>query len=76
MRKFDENDFEILLGTPHDDVVKILKRNGIEKEPGGGVRYDDIRQYIFTDYVRGGEYLVDFKIGGTRALDRIIVNIP
>lgn len=76
MRKFDENDFEILIGSPHDEVVKILKRQGIEKEPGGGIRYDDIRQYIFTDNVRGREYLVNFKIGGTRALDSIWVNIP
>ena len=75
MRKFDENDFEILLGTPHDDAIKILRRQGIVKE-GGGVRYDDIRQYVFTDRVRGREYLVNFKIGGDRALDSVVVNIP
>ena len=75
MKKFDEEAFEILIGSPHDEVVKILRRQGIVKE-GGGVRYDDIRQYIFTDRVRDREYLVDFKIGGDRALDSVIVNIP
>ena len=76
MKKFDEEAFEILIGSPHDEVVKILRRQGIVKENGGGVRYDDIRQYVFTDRVRGREYLVNFKIGGDRALDSIVVNIP
>ena len=75
-RKFDENDFDILIGSPHDEVIKIWKRQGIEKAPGGGIRYDDIRQYIFYDTVRGREYLVNFKVGGTRALDWVAVNIP
>lgn len=76
MKKFDEEAFEILIGSPHDEVVKILRRQGIVKENGGGVRYDDIRQYVFTDRVRDREYLVNFKIGGDRALDSIVVNIP
>lgn len=75
MKKFDEEAFEILIGSPHDEVVKILRRQGIVKE-GGGIRYDDIRQYVFADRVRNREYLVNFKIGGDRALDSIVVNIP
>jgi hypothetical protein len=76
MRKFDESDFDILIGSPHDEVIKILRQQGIVKENGGGVRYDDIRQYVFTDRVRDREYLINFKIGGDRALDSIVVNIP
>lgn len=76
MKKFDEEAFEILIGSPHDEVVKILRRQGIVQERGGGVRYDDIRQYVFTDRVRDREYLVNFKIGGDRALDSVAVNIP
>lgn len=74
MRKFDEHDFEILVGCPHDEVVKILKRQGIVKN-GAGVRIDDVRQYIFDDNLRDREYLVNFKIGGDRALDSVIVNM-
>lgn len=73
MRKFNEEDFEILVGCPHDEVVKILKRQGIVKN-GAGMRIDDVRQYIFNDNLRGREYLVNFKIGGDRALDSVIVN--
>lgn len=76
MKKFDEEAFEILIGSPHDEVVKILRRQGIVKENGGGIRCDDVRQYIFTDRARGREYLVNFKIGGDRALDSVFVNLP
>ena len=75
MKKFDEEAFDILIGSPHDEVVKILKRQGIVQN-GSGVRVDDVRQYIFTDRLRGREYLVNFKIGGDRAFDSIVVNIP
>ena len=75
MKKFDEEAFDILIGSPHDEVVKILKRQGIVQN-GSGVKVDDVRQYIFTDRLRGREYLVNFKIGGDRALDSITVNIP
>lgn len=74
MRKFDEQDFEILVGCPHDEVVKILKCQGIVKN-GAGMRVDDVRQYIFNDNLRGREYLVNFKIGGDRALDSVTVNM-
>ena len=75
MKKFDEEAFDILIGSPHDEVVKILKRQGIVQR-GSGLRIDDIRQYIFTDCVRDREYLVNFKIGKDRALDSVAVNIP
>ena len=75
MKKFDEEAFDILIGSPHDEVVKILKRQGIVQR-GSGLRIDDTRQYIFTDCLRDREYLVNFKIGKDRALDSITVNIP
>ena len=75
MKKFDEEAFDILIGSPHDEVVKILKRQGIVQK-GSGLRIDDIRQYIFTDCLRDREYLVNFKIGKDRARDSITVNIP
>lgn len=75
MKKFDEEAFDILIGSPYDEVVKILKRQGIVQR-GSGLRIDDIRQYIFTDCWRDREYLVNFKIGKDRALDSISVNIP
>lgn len=67
--------FDLLIGSPHDEVVKILKRHGIVKSPGRGERFDDIRQYIFTQQYTGTEYLVNFQIGGTRALDSVVVNL-
>lgn len=73
--KFDEEAFDILIGSPHDEVVKILRRQGIVQN-GSGLRIDDIRQYIFIDRVRGSEYLVNFKIGKDRALDSVTVNLP
>lgn len=67
--------FEILVGSPHDEVVKILRQHGIRKAPGRGLVCDGVRQYIFTQDYTGKEFLVNFKIGGNRALDSIIVNL-
>ena len=72
--KYDEKTFDVLVGSPHDEVVKILKRHNIYKEPGRGMVIDGIRQYIFTQRDTGIEFLVNFKIGGDRALDSIIRN--
>ena len=72
---YDAEAFDILIGTPHDEVVKILKRHGIRKDAGRGLACDGIRQYSFTQESTGREFLVNFKIGGDRALDSVIVNI-
>lgn len=73
--KYNEKAFDILIGSPHDEVVKILKRHNIIKDPGRGMVVDGIRQYTFTQGYTGTEFLVNFKIGGDRALDSIVVNL-
>lgn len=72
---YDEEAFGILVSSPHDEVVKILKRHGIRKVPGRGMVFEGVRQYLFTQDYTGKEFLVNFKIGGDRALESIIVNL-
>lgn len=72
---YDAEAFDILIGTPHDEVVKILKRHYIYKDKGRGLAIDGVRQYSFTHAITGREFLVNFKIGGDRALDSVFVNI-
>lgn len=64
--------YDILVGSPHDEVIKILKRHDIHKGPGRGLVCGDVRQYSFTQDYTGKEFLVNFKIGGKRILDSIL----
>lgn len=64
--------YNILVGSPHDEVIKILKRHGIHKTSGRGLVCGDVRQYSFTQDYTGKEFMVNFKIGGKRVLDSIV----